>query len=721
MRKILGVAVLMTLSLTLLTACSNHAPALVPIGNKTIETGATLEFEVRAIDDDGDELQFGIEGKPTSADFTQVDGHSASFSWTPLASDAGPDGRGQEFTVTFKATDGIDTASETIIVTVTLGGAGTGSPVFVTPSDHTLDLDRASTIKFNIEVRDPDSSSVNLVMVQGFDGADFQTSSGSKLASFRWTPSEAQIADRPVWGFRVSADDHANPEVFQDVTILLKGGQQKCEGTPPSVTHNELPDQRGPGDYSVTVTASDAESSIGGVALYYLFKNVEGASDSFAKMAMTNAGGDSYQASIPNPGLSGEETAIVNYYICAVDEDDADGTACDLRSCAPEEGRFSFTAYASGSSTCSDDVMEENDSFGGAAVIEDGNFNELKICPSNEDWYLLQMPANSYLAAGIGFTQANGPLQMDLLDADGSTVLVTPEYLENQVAVYSDVFSMTQDVYLRVRGASAEVENSYELVTIVEDYVPCAADAFEPNDQPNQAGELTPSTYSNLTCCGEPDWYRLDLSQGDSLSVSIDFINDNGDLDLWIFDVDALGDETLGCENALGCSTTEADGEAVDGIAIPANGTYYIAVAPYQGAQNAYSMLVDVQGGGCNDDNLEPNDTPDDATDFWVEDPPFTGRQICSGNVDWYITILDAGETLLLDLTFSHDAGDLDVALYDSAVTPETLQEHELTQAISSDDNEHLEYPVPMYDFYFIRVEGYAGAENNYTISLGVQ
>ncbi len=144
-------------------------------------------------------------------------------------------------------------------------------------------------------------------------------------------------------------------------------------------------------------------------------------------------------------------------------------------------------------------------------------------------------------------------------------------------------------------------------------------------------------------------------------------------------------------------------------------------MAPYQGAQNAYSLLVDVQGGSCNEDDLEPNDTPDDASDFWVEDPPFTGRQICSGNEDWYITILDAGETLLLDLTFSHDAGDLDVALYDSAVTPETLQEHELTQAISSDDNEHLEYPAPIYDFYFIRVEGYSGAENSYTISLGVQ
>ena len=74
---------------------------------------------------------------------------------------------------------------------------------------------------------------------------------------------------------------------------------------------------------------------------------------------------------------------------------------------------------------------------------------------------------------------------------------------------------------------------------------------------------------------------------------------------------------------------------------------------------------------------------PNDASTVWWDEPPITGRQICSGNVDWYATYIESAQTLVVDLTFSHAAGDLDVRLYDSTVTPETLQQHQLAQAIS--------------------------------------
>ncbi|MBN2495776.1 MAG: PPC domain-containing protein [Deltaproteobacteria bacterium] len=692
---------------------------MVPIGNKTIETGKTLEFDVMAVDDDGDELSFGIEGKPASADFTQVDNSTAHFAWTPIASDAGPEGRGQDYAVTFKVTDGIDTASETIIVTVTLGGAGTGAPVFISPSDHTLDLDRTSTIKFNIEVRDADSAQVDMALVQGIPGGDFQTSSGSKLASFRWTPSSEQIAERPVWGIRVSADDRSNPSVFQDITILCKGGQQKCEGTPPRLVHEELPDQRGPGDYTVSVQVTDEESAISAVALYYLYKGL-GDEETFSKTAMSPSGSDRYQAVIPNPALVGEETVVVDYYICAVDDDDLEGSGCDLRACAPDEGRYSFTAYAAGSSNCEDAAFEPNDDFAHPAALDPGTYAGLKICPADEDWFLIQMPADHYLGVGIGFTQANGALRLDLLDADGTTPLASTEYETNQAVAYSDVFALPQDAYVRIRGDSSATENSYDLIAISEAQVACNDDSYEPNDTPEQAKAIAEDVYTGLTCCGDPDFYTLALLQGDRLRVTIDFDNEQGDLDLWVFDSYHIHDEMLSCENAVGCSTTETDDEQVD-VPISAGGTYYVAVGPYQGAHNSYDMLVEIESAGCQDDSYEPDDTPDDANPVWPEDPIVTGRVICADDDDWYITMVSAGETLVIDLGFTHADGDLDMKLYDSSVTPETLGEHELASAYSSSDNERIEYPVLYEDLYYIRVYGYAGAENGYSIDLSVQ
>ncbi|RME20082.1 MAG: hypothetical protein D6806_17100, partial [Deltaproteobacteria bacterium] len=223
-----------------------------------------------------------------------------------------------------------------------LGGEGTGAPVFITPSDYTLDLNKTDTINIRIEVRDNDSAQVDLRIVDNPPGGAFSTQPGSKIATYVWTPTAQQVAERPVWSFRVGASDRQNPEVFQDITILLKGGQKKCEGTPPVIQHQPLGDQRAAGDYLVEVTVSDAESQVQAVALYWMVRGT--GDESFSKQSMNALGGGRWQGSIPNPQLPEGKTAEVLYYVCAVDDDDSSGSECDLRACIPEEGRFSFTA-----------------------------------------------------------------------------------------------------------------------------------------------------------------------------------------------------------------------------------------------------------------------------------------------------------------------------------------------------------------------------------------
>ena len=700
--------------------CSNHSPAIVPIGNKTIETGKTLEFEVRAVDDDGDPLQFGIEGMPAGAEFhDELEGY-ALFIWAPIASDAGPDGRGQDYPVTFKVSDGIDSASETVLITVTLGGAGSGSPIFVTPSDHTLDLDRTDQVKFNVEVRDPDSSSVDLVIGDNPPNGTFETAPGSKLASYRWTPSEAQIAESPVWSIRVSADDHVNPPVNQDITILLKGGNQKCEGVPPDISHEELPDQRVAGDYTISVVATDADTSLSNVGLYYLVDLGDGQTGDYSKQSMSSAGGDTYQATIPNPNLAGEATAKVSYYICATDDDDPNGSTCDQRVCLPKDGRFSFTAYAAGNNQCENDDFEINETFATPTSVDAGSFNDLKICEGDEDWFQIHVPANYWMGAGIAFTQANGQLNLEIANPDGS-LLAAGEAGENQVVAYSDISQSSRDLLVRVSGATG-VENNYDLVLVSEEYVPCNPDVYEPNDYPDDAKVVGEGEFDGLSCCGDPDWYKLDLNQGDGLDILIEFTNSAGDLDLWVFEPSVFDQPSLSCENAVACSATENDGEDVSIPAVPLTTTYYIAVGPYQGAKNSYIMtvLITPVQQGCQDDDDEQNDQPAEAVDIW-DNGPRTGRMICSNDEDWYKTYMYAAETLVMDATFTHADGDLDMKLYDASVTPETLAQHELASSASASDNEHIEYSIQSEGEYYIRVYGYNGAENSYSLEMTIQ
>jgi len=726
------ISTIMATSVACLAAgCANHAPAFFPIGNKSVETGATLEFVIEAVDDDGDGLEFGVQGKPAAAVFEQIDDNSARFSWTPIASDAGPDGNGMQYNVVFLATDGIDTASEAITIFVTLGGAGTGAPVFITPSDYTLDLDRKQTVAFNVEVRDTDSPNVDLHVVESIPGSNFQTSAGSKLASFEWTPTEQQVAERPLWSLRVGASDHLNPEVFQDITILIKGGHHKCEGTPPTLQHDALPDQRGSGDYPVTVTASDKESRVTAVALYWMIDT--GSGESFTKSSLSDGGSGDWSGSIPNPGLKQDETAKVIYYICATDDDDASGSECDLRGCIPEDGRFTFTAYAQGSSQCQDDPFEGssgNDDSNSASKVEfDQNggsvLEDLKICPGNVDWYQIQIPAAGYwLGVLLGYTQANGQLRMDLYDQDGVTLLAAGQAQTDEIVVYSDVFQAPKSVYLRIEGAAAAVENRYSMYLVIEEYVPCNADTFEPNNDPNEAKTVTEDVYTGLTCCGEPDWYAISLNKGDKLEVEIEFTQADGDLDLWIFDHDtAYNAETLSCDNALGCSTSETDNEQALVESIPATGTYYIGIGPYQGAKNSYDMLVTVtpQAQECTEDGNEPNDDPDHAVEASVT-VPIENMMLCTNNEDWYDAYLFQGEKMIIDLTFSHAAGDLDLKLYDPDVTEDALFEHQLATSLSSDDNEHIEYDIPADGFYYMRVYGYdLQIGNTYTLLVSYQ
>ncbi|MDP3790291.1 MAG: LamG-like jellyroll fold domain-containing protein, partial [Candidatus Omnitrophota bacterium] len=64
----------------------NQPPTLLPIGNKTVTTGETLEFTISATDPEGDPLTYLASNLPEGAEFDPV---IQAFNWTPSSDQAG--------------------------------------------------------------------------------------------------------------------------------------------------------------------------------------------------------------------------------------------------------------------------------------------------------------------------------------------------------------------------------------------------------------------------------------------------------------------------------------------------------------------------------------------------------------------------------------------------------------------------------------------------------
>jgi hypothetical protein len=103
----------------------NQPPELTPINSKTIHEQEVLTFNVLASDDDSeDTLVLSASNLPAGATFTDNGGGSGAFSWTPTDQQASTYPN-----VHFEVTDGTDTDTEDITITV-LDGAADCTPAW---------------------------------------------------------------------------------------------------------------------------------------------------------------------------------------------------------------------------------------------------------------------------------------------------------------------------------------------------------------------------------------------------------------------------------------------------------------------------------------------------------------------------------------------------------------------------------------------------------------
>ncbi len=246
----------------------------------------------------------------------------------------------------------------------------------------------------------------------------------------------------------------------------------------------------------------------------------------------------------------------------------------------------------------------------------------------------------------------------------------------------------------------------------VDDDEACAPDGLEPNASPFEAGEdalprvLEGGAYANLfSCRGDDDWYAVDLSEGQSLQVTAEFLNAEGDLDLVLYGADG--------ETVIDESAGFSDVEEVGLARAEAAGRYFIRVfmnpGDVQHGVNRYGMNVEIgDADACMDDAYEPNGDLESAE--LLPD----GRHeltVCPGDVDWYRFAIPAGNTVSWQVNAA--GADIELTLFDEGGDLLDTDDQRIAHQAQRNGMYYLRVAVESEDevVYELRVSGVSGVD----------
>ncbi|MEW5855245.1 MAG: PPC domain-containing protein [Myxococcota bacterium] len=349
---------------------------------------------------------------------------------------------------------------------------------------------------------------------------------------------------------------------------------------------------------------------------------------------------------------------------------------------------------------CGDDAQEDNDSSAAPRAINAGTTGNLRICPSDDDWFSINVVAGDTVQVNLTTSTAGQNLDLQLTNSTGTVLASSAGAGGNESA--TTTASASGVILVRVFGTAADA--SYSLAVTVTPAAPtCTDDAREPNDTSAAAVLVTPGTITGLQICArDDDFFAVDVPAGGSLTASISFTHAEGDLDLAL--LDSAGNTITSSTGTTGTETVSYTATTAVRVLIRAYG--------FLSAENDYSLTVTVTGGtpGCTDDAFEDNDTSAAAT---AVTPGSRNGQVCSGDDDYYRITLGAGETIQVDVLFTDADGDLDLRLRDS-------NQAVVASSTSTNDDENLTYTAATGGTFYIQVYGWQGAANDYVMNITV-
>lgn len=203
----------------------------------------------------------------------------------------------------------------------------------------------------------------------------------------------------------------------------------------------------------------------------------------------------------------------------------------------------------------------------------------------------------------------------------------------------------------------------------------------------------------------DQDWYTFQ-SSGDRVEVRVSFAHSDGDIDFVLFDE---------AENEVAAGRSSSDNEL--GVAdVVEGGRYWLHVYGFAGAANRYSLSLSgsIIDEGLNPDRFEPNDSKNEAWRFGVTDSIRENELTIHDerDEDWFRVSLLGDSEIVVRVSFANSDGDIDCELTTSEV---------IDQGETARDEEVLTATLRGLDAVWVRVYGFDGAVNEYSMTVEVE
>lgn len=360
---------------------------------------------------------------------------------------------------------------------------------------------------------------------------------------------------------------------------------------------------------------------------------------------------------------------------------------------------------------CLNDLREgplNNNSPGAASALTQSEgplFDEVRLCPGDEDWFLIEVAAGTYLTVDARFLSAEADIEMQLYLDDGITLLDESRSITDNERVEIEI-GTERKLLLRLFLQLPILQPvDYELIIAHDSGRVCADDSAEPNDVIGGAHNIfSDQPFEGRLCTADPDWYALRaVPAGKRITATIDFRDALGDLDMELY--------RAGSVTPLVRALSLDDNETLQYDASFA-GDYFLRVYGKAADTNVYTLRANIRDNAlatCADDAFEPNNHAHEAT----RAPNQTGEyapnlSICGGDQDWYVINLGPDEGLSAEIGFEPGA-DIDLKLYAPGSTSATTAPIRASTSLST--REYLGWRSAQSGDYLLQVKGLNGQQ----------
>ncbi len=709
-----------------------------------------ISFLVAIKDDDTTEVDLILKSDPIpGARFTQLDGKTASFYWRPtpeqlasrsywqlvvVADDKVHPSVERQYSILLMNADEKKSCPGTAPV---LEPCGAGSCVPLT------DVDGASAIAFRIDARDAESTIRELVLHYTLQNPlSAESYAGNELLLERCEPEDDvgcpdEERQRYFIGTLASpAAQSSEPLLFHYFITAVDDDDLKsttCDHTArlPKVGHYTLAAypklwQEGCKDDAYEADTTESAPSIEAGVTYDLRYC---ASDGLDVFRLDAAPGSTVSVELVHEARHGSlmvvlidetftEIPTLRNLGDRISAKITSGPVFVVVEAEPGKKRGDQTyglAITRSPLDCPNDSAEPNDSPDEAVLAGDNYDGVATICPADRDVYVVSAGIDESIVVDLAFQHAFGDLDVELRAGDGETVLTRSASDQNDEQLVWHVDELG-NYYIVVTGHHGDSNSASLSIRVVETATLCFEDEFAPNQGVKMSKLLPENTYYDLLSCpGKEDWFRIDVNEGERLTVlAIPYQPANAPLDLQVFN-DTDGKVVAGTVVA----TNELNGIQWDVTAEgkPMSFRWRIKnLGPYTAF---YDMAVAVEDASgfvqCQDDRFSPLDSIENSLPVDTSLDFITRLKVCPGGVDWFSVRGAAFEELYAYIYGFSDEAPLVAELYRQDAEGTT----KIADGLSTSNGVEIRYMPEENVDLFIRVLGAPGETHHYDLVFG--